>query len=338
MRCGGILSVGVVLVVVLKPSLLPAPTIGDDQSGIATLASIRRGNYPRWHQPLLRARMPGQHRLASNVQVHGLNDEAVPWPGADMSLSLDVVAKEEGLTEKEVKEHVLKLTEVLGLETLEIEGVNMAAVMRLAVHAPHDVPLRVLKLKTILPNTDVSVLVARCPRLLKQETDLAQVEAEFQLAEASTEQVSRQLLEALMVTAPRIFLMGEPTWSGVWDKVTSEESNGGGKLVGDCCNEARRKLGCNNDTETVMSMINDPIVIFRLAPLQGWRPPSAYSLFTEEHMQSIAEDLSPAEKAKMMGQAWASLEPDVKQAYVDKAGILMSQHEKDYADYLKSCM
>jgi len=246
----------------------------------------------------------------------------------------------EGMTDDEVKVQLTQLTEVLGLETLEMEGINIAEVMRLAVHRPHNVPFRMLKLKSILPNIDVSTLVARCPQLLKQETDLAQVqvEAEIDAAEGCTEHVSRELLEELMVIAPRIFLMGEPTWSGVWDTVTSNESNGGGKLVGNCCSEARRKLGCNNDTETVLSMISNPMLIFRLAPLQEWRPPSAYSLFTEDNLQSIGQQLPSAEKAKAMHQAWASLTPDVKKAYVDKAATLMSQHEKDYAKYLKSCM
>eukprot|EP00747_Dinoflagellata_sp_TGD_P206474 gnl/TRDRNA2_/TRDRNA2_80182_c0_seq1.p1 gnl/TRDRNA2_/TRDRNA2_80182_c0~~gnl/TRDRNA2_/TRDRNA2_80182_c0_seq1.p1 ORF type:complete len:348 (+),score=39.77 gnl/TRDRNA2_/TRDRNA2_80182_c0_seq1:90-1133(+) len=255
-------------------------------------ASLQHSGFRPW------LRLRGQHdphRDENRLSTHGLNDEMhAQWlfggsygnqyrnpysqrelftevddslertPDMVLKEAVESVAQEEGMSETEVQERFERLTEVLGLETLETEGVKLPDVVRLAAHAPLDVTFRVVGLKTMLPHVDVSTLVARCPRLLEAEMDLSKVRKEIDAAEACTEGVPRNLLEELMTIAPRIFLMGEATWTSVWDKSSSTESNGGGKLVGECCKEARHSLGLQNDTQAVERFIKNPMLIFRM--------------------------------------------------------------------------
>lgn len=79
-----------------------------------------------------------------------------------MRLAVDKVAHEEGMSVQEVTERFVRLVKLLGLDARELESVKMADVMRLAANAPVDIALRVMQLKAILPNTDLSALVPRC--------------------------------------------------------------------------------------------------------------------------------------------------------------------------------
>ena len=54
------------------------------------------------------------------------------------------------------------------------------------------------------------------------------------------------------------------------------------------------------------------------------RPPSAYFIFAQEMKQALGTDVP---------KACANLQPDIKNAYQDRAAALMSAYEEEYANY-----
>eukprot|EP00747_Dinoflagellata_sp_TGD_P209461 gnl/TRDRNA2_/TRDRNA2_82858_c1_seq1.p1 gnl/TRDRNA2_/TRDRNA2_82858_c1~~gnl/TRDRNA2_/TRDRNA2_82858_c1_seq1.p1 ORF type:complete len:142 (-),score=27.42 gnl/TRDRNA2_/TRDRNA2_82858_c1_seq1:113-538(-) len=132
---------------------------------------------------------------------------------------------------------------------------------------------RILELKNILPNTDVSKLIVRCPRLLLAETNLSAVRAELETVSACTEGVPQEQLEELMVTAPQVFLLGKNEWGLSQELLRGSDWLGGANLVCKYC-EYCKGLGCKSDREAVQEMIR--VVRLHLRKhrleLQGLRP------------------------------------------------------------------
>lgn len=216
----------------------------------------------RFRQDSVRA--AGSRELLDKV-VSGLEEEDASMPmdkDSELRMAITHVAREQRLPVPEVQQKFAWLKEVLALDVLEMEGVNLTDVIRLAVHAPVDKAeflLRVLKLKVIMPATDVGKLVARCPRLMDAETDLDEVKAELDAAVARMdaeatdlqrkEGVPRKELGDLMAELlPQVFLQGKPAWIG-----SSESPKG--ELVWACCNEARRLFSCKTNLEAVQRML-----------------------------------------------------------------------------------
>merc|ERR1712118_594359 len=101
---------------------------------------------------------------------------------------------------------------------------------------------------------DVSDLVVRCPELLAAETDLLQVEAELGTAQACLQNVSRELLEELMGSAPRLFLV--PARQEGLGMETEIESSNGGRLAYELCRKVREGLFCQSDTEAAQKIVS----------------------------------------------------------------------------------
>eukprot|EP00747_Dinoflagellata_sp_TGD_P044871 gnl/TRDRNA2_/TRDRNA2_143519_c0_seq1.p1 gnl/TRDRNA2_/TRDRNA2_143519_c0~~gnl/TRDRNA2_/TRDRNA2_143519_c0_seq1.p1 ORF type:complete len:284 (+),score=40.71 gnl/TRDRNA2_/TRDRNA2_143519_c0_seq1:135-986(+) len=164
---------------------------------------------------------------ARAVLVHGMEKEAAqPWHQDDkthnspltdardvtgsplewtsaMMVAANAVAREESLSVHEVQEKFTRLSQLLGLEDANIQYMNLKGVMQLALNAAADVTLRMMQLKSIMPNADLLTLVARCPRLLEERTSIADVKADVDArvdtAHASTSGMHRDQLKEMML-------------------------------------------------------------------------------------------------------------------------------------------
>lgn len=226
-----------------KPSHLALCT-----SHLSSIAALRSPSLPNLG---LASPVPVdlRSRSVANFKVHGEKAESASLPvdkASELRVAMAAVAREEHLPVQEVEQRFVQLNEILPLTALDVEGVNLHDVVCLAVHAPVDIALRALKLKSILPDADVGKLVARCPRLMDTETDLVEVKAELDAAEARIEGVPRKELGKLMADLlPQVFYKGKPAWNG------NSESN----IMCACCKEARRLFSCKSNLEAVQRMI-----------------------------------------------------------------------------------
>jgi len=176
-------------------------------------------------------------------------------------VTIDMVAKEEGISVQDVQARFVRLAKLIQLDITELEGImKVSGIMRLAVRAPDDISRRVVELKTLLPSMDVPKLVARCPALLVAETSLAELKAKLDAAHVCTDGVPRTLLERLMVTAPHVFLMGDPVPGS--EPANGKHHHGGDSLVCVCCRAARRSFGCESDLQAVQKMIKTPGFVY----------------------------------------------------------------------------
>ena len=60
-------------------------------------------------------------------------------------------------------------------------------------------------------------------------------------------------------------------------------------------------------------------------------PPSPYQLFMQEVRPTLSGTI--AELAKQITRQWATMDPVSKRKYEDKAKILKSSYDKDFAEY-----
>jgi hypothetical protein len=181
-------------------------------------------------------------------------------------LAVDKVAKEEGKPVPEVTKRFVQLVKLFALEPKELESVYMADLVRLAANAPDNITLRMMRLKAILPNTDLSLLVPHCPQLLRAETDLAEVKARLDAAGACIEGVPRDVLEGFMVARPRVFLTGETVPKDAFASTSGEHPQYDGSLVCKVCREARRLFGCSSDSDALQKMVQSPDLVAQLLP------------------------------------------------------------------------